>query len=88
MSVRYLYRTVPTSKRLCSYYRCQQPILRNLALDKETGLIYHYGCLQTAKDEHFRCLDCGATLDGREINLAEWGDGSEPQKNVWKMRVA
>lgn len=65
MSVRYLYRIVPRSKRICNYYRCQQPILRNIACDKN-GAIYHYGCLQSARDEQWRCLECFMTFDATE----------------------
>ena len=65
MSIRYLYRAIPQSKRLCNYYRCQQPILRNIARDKN-GAIYHYGCLQSARDEQWRCRECFMTFDATE----------------------
>jgi len=70
MSVRYLYQSIPHSKRLCSYYRCQKPILRNIARDK-SNRIYHYGCLQTAKDEQWRCPECYATFDATEASFYE-----------------
>lgn len=65
MSVRYLYKSIPHSKRLCNYYLCQKPILRNIDRDKD-GHIYHHGCLMSAQDEHFRCLNCYMSFDGTE----------------------
>ena len=70
MSVRYLYQAIPRSKRLCNYYLCQKPILRNIARDKN-GHIYHYGCLSDAKDERYRCLECGSLFDATEAAFAE-----------------
>jgi hypothetical protein len=70
MSFRFLYRTVPVAKRLCSYYRCQKPILRNIARDK-TGHLFHYGCLQTARDEQYRCLECFSIFDATEAAFTE-----------------
>ena len=65
MSVRVLYRQIPAKKRICSFYRCQHPIERNIARD-EKGRIYHYGCLITALEEQHRCLNCGMVFDGTE----------------------
>ena len=65
MSLRILYRRIPRDKRICNYYGCQKRILRNIDRDKE-GRIYHHGCLMTAQDEHFRCLDCYRTFDATE----------------------
>lgn len=68
MSLRFLYRKIPVNKRICNYYRCQKPILRNIAEDKD-GRIYHWGCLQSARDERFRCLNCYAIFDATEVAL-------------------
>ena len=38
MSIRYLYRVLPASKRICSYWRCQGIILRNLAKTEDGRL--------------------------------------------------
>ncbi len=65
MSIRFLYKKVPESQRICSYYRCQRPILRNIFMDSR-GRIYHYGCLNSARDEQHRCLNCGMGFDGTE----------------------
>jgi len=70
VSLRFLYRTVPVHKRICSYYRCMHPILRNLTRDKN-GHLYHYGCLQTARDEQWRCLECNFTFDATEASFFE-----------------
>lgn len=70
MSFRFLYRTIPASKRICSYYRCMKPILRNLARD-QNGRLYHYGCLQTAKDEKWYCSECFFTFDATEASFVE-----------------
>jgi len=68
MSVRYLYKVIPRSKRLCGYYRCKRPILRTIAKDEE-GRIFHYGCLLSAREERYRCLNCHMAFDGREVAL-------------------
>jgi len=68
MSIRYLYKTIPRDKRICCYYLCEKPILRNIARDTD-GRIYHYGCLNTAKDEQHRYLDCGGGFNGTEVAL-------------------
>lgn len=70
MSVRYLYHTIPRSKRICNYYDCNKPILRNITRDKN-GAIYHYGCLQTARDEKWRCRECWMTFDATECAFDE-----------------
>lgn len=67
MSVRYLYKTIPQSQRVCSIFRCQKPILRNIIKD-ERGRIYHYGCLQTARDERYRRLNCFTSFDATEAS--------------------
>jgi len=73
MSLRFLYRQMPVSRRVCSYYRCQKPILRNIAQDK-TGALYHWGCLQSARDEQYECLECASSFDGTEVVLTDYGD--------------
>ena len=66
MSVRHLYQAIPESQRICSFYRCQQPILRNIT-KTEDGRIWHYGCLMTARDQKFYCFNCQAQLDGTQV---------------------
>jgi hypothetical protein len=73
MSLRVLYRKIPASKRICKYYRCQQPILRNIDRDKD-GHIYHHGCLMSAQDEKWRCLECFVTFDATEAAFVETQD--------------
>ena len=63
MSLRRLYKSIPRSKRLC--HRCDRPILRNISRD-EKGHLYHYGCLNSDRDEQHRCLNCGMVFDGTE----------------------
>jgi DNA-directed RNA polymerase subunit RPC12/RpoP len=63
-----LYRKIRADKRICNYYRCQQPILRNIDIDKQ-GRIYHHGCLMDAKDEKFRCNECFSTFDATEASF-------------------
>jgi len=70
MSIRYLYRTTPEAQRICSYHFCGKRILRNIAKDK-AGRLYHYGCLQRALDEQYRCLECFLTFDATEAVLEE-----------------
>lgn len=82
MSFRFLYRRIPTAKRLCNYYRCQKPVRRNI--DRDKGRIYHHGCLMNAKDELFRCLECVSDFDATEANY-EYKDipvGDDVQKQV------
>jgi hypothetical protein len=61
---------VPVNQRRCNYYRCQKPILRNIARDK-AGRIYHYGCLQSALYEKFRCLNCLNVFDATQAAFQE-----------------
>jgi DNA-directed RNA polymerase subunit RPC12/RpoP len=68
MSLRRLYGSIQTDKRRCSYYRCQKPILRNIDRDKD-GHIYHHGCLMSAQDERYRCLECFAIFDATEASF-------------------
>ena|SRR3972149_7371702 len=70
MSVRYLYNTLPSSKRVCSYYLCRKPILRNNAKTGD-GRLWHWGCLNDARDEHFKCTDCFARFDATEASFEE-----------------
>jgi hypothetical protein len=70
LSSRFLYRKIRPEKRLCSYYRCQMSILRNIARTKD-GRLWHWGCLETALDEQYRCLDCYGTFDATEVVLEE-----------------
>lgn len=70
MSLRFLYRKIQVSKRICSFHRCGQPILRNIARD-QNGHLYHYGCLQSARDEQYRCLECYQTFDATEAGQYE-----------------
>jgi DNA-directed RNA polymerase subunit RPC12/RpoP len=70
MSLRRLYGSIPIDKRLCSYYLCQQRILRNIDRDKD-GRIYHHGCLMSAQDERYRCLECFTIFDATEAAFAE-----------------
>jgi hypothetical protein len=68
MSLRRLYGSIPLNKRLCNYYRCQKPILRNIDRDKN-GHIYHHGCLMAAQDERYRCLECYLQFDATEASF-------------------
>jgi len=70
LSLRFLYRKLPVTERVCSYYRCQRPILRNIARDKD-GHLYHWGCLQSARDEQYRCLECWTVFDGTRVAFHE-----------------
>jgi len=65
MSLRRLYGSIPTNKRACSYYQCQKPILRNIDRDKD-GRIYHHGCLMSAQDEQYQCLECFTVFNATE----------------------
>ena len=68
MSFRFLYRRIPVSERVCSYYKCRSQILRNIARTSD-GRIWHYGCLMNARDEQYRCLECYATFDATEASF-------------------
>ena len=70
MSLRRLYGSIPTNRRICNYYRCQKAILRNIDRDKD-GHIYHHGCLMTAQDERYRCLECFTIFDATEATFEE-----------------
>ena len=70
MSLRIIYRKVPSDMRICNYYRCRQPILRNIDRDKE-GRLYHHGCLMSAQDESWRCRACFLVFDGTEATVEE-----------------
>jgi hypothetical protein len=84
MSVRYLYRALPLSQRICSWIHCQNPIQRNIIRTKD-GRMWHYGCLQSAKDTHYQCLECVATFDGTEVNFEEGSSGfGDDFRQQWK----
>lgn len=68
MSIRRLYQTVPVKQRLCTYYRCQRPVLRNIDRTKD-GRIWHHGCLMEAQDERYRCLECYYQFDATEASF-------------------
>jgi hypothetical protein len=68
MSDRALYRTIPLAQRICCF--CDDPIERNLLRTKD-GRLWHYGCYNTARDQHFKCNECFASFDGTE---AAWED--------------
>jgi hypothetical protein len=70
MSLRILYRHIPRSKRVCNYYRCRKPILRNIDRAKQ-GQIYHHGCLMSAQDEKWRCQECFMIFDATEAVIEE-----------------
>jgi len=70
MSLRRLYKSIPKTKRICNYYRCQRPILRNIDRDSE-GRIYHHGCLMAAQDEQWRCLNCYNVFDATEAAFSQ-----------------
>jgi hypothetical protein len=70
MSLRALYQRIPESKRTCNFYRCRNPILRNIDMDKD-GRIYHHGCLMEARDERWRCLECFTVFDATEAVFEE-----------------
>jgi len=63
MSFRFLYRRVAVQNRRCAY--CQKIIRRNIVKDKN-GQLYHWGCLQTAREQKYRCLECYTTFDATE----------------------
>lgn len=70
MSLRNLYRIISVLERTCSFYGCQKPILRNIARGKD-GRLYHWGCLQTALDKRFQCLECNTSFDGTQVGFSE-----------------
>jgi hypothetical protein len=63
LSFRFLYKRVPVQDRRCAY--CERVIQRNIVKDKN-GLLYHWGCLQDAREEKHQCLECFATFDATE----------------------
>lgn len=75
MSLRYLYRKISSKRRLCNW--CGNPILRNI--DEHDSALYHHGCLMTAKDTYFKCLECLNRFDGTHVNQTDFGDGLGPQ---------
>jgi len=84
MSDRFLYRKVPLDKRVCNWIHCQNPIQRNIIRTKD-GRMWHYGCLQSAKDTHYQCIECVATFDGTEVNFVEGGSGyGDDFRQQWK----
>jgi DNA-directed RNA polymerase subunit RPC12/RpoP len=47
--------------------------------------MWHYGCLQSAKDTHYQCLECVATFDGTEVNFEEGSSGfGDDFRQQWK----
>lgn len=76
MSIRVLYRKIPVSNRICSYYQCHKPILRNIDRDKN-GHLYHHGCLLSAREERWRCLECYAQFDATEASFEEITDSRQ-----------
>lgn len=70
MSLRVIYQRIPASQRVCTYYRCRKPILRNIDRDKD-GCLYHHGCLMRAQDERYRCLECYAIFDATQAVLLD-----------------
>jgi hypothetical protein len=68
LSDRFLYRKIPAVKRRCT--GCQEPILRNIFRGKD-GRLWHYGCWNTARDQHYECLDCNAKFDATEACFVE-----------------
>lgn len=65
MSLRYLYRKYAPEERICP--GCRKPIIRNIAVHE--GELWHYGCLQEAKQWKYRCLNCHRVL--RKLDVAE-----------------
>jgi len=82
MSLRFLYVKIPASQRICSYYRCQHPILRNIARTSD-GRIWHYGCLSDAREEHHKCQGCFSSFDGTE---AVWSEQEVGKSDEFQMR--
>ena len=78
MSLRRFYSTLPVQSRQCSW--CQDPILRNIDQDKD-GRLYHHGCLLTARETQYECLECYAHFNGTEANFEE---GTAVDGNDWK----
>jgi hypothetical protein len=70
IKVRVLFRRIPPSQRICTYYRCAEKVQRNPDFDKQRRL-YHHGCLLDARDEWFSCLDCFSSFDATEASFEE-----------------
>jgi hypothetical protein len=68
MSDRALYRSIPLLQRRCCF--CEEPIQRNLLRTKD-GRLWHYGCYNIARDQHFKCNECFSNFDGTEVT---WED--------------
>jgi len=68
MSDRHLYRELPPSEIICTW--CHNQVERNI-LKTSDGRIWHYGCLNTAKDTYYECLECFSTFNGVEASLEE-----------------
>jgi len=66
VSIRALYRRMPKSKRVCSYYRCQKELQSNP--DFKNGHLYHHGCKMSAEEERYRCLECLNIFDATEAS--------------------
>lgn len=80
MSLRKLYQSLPVQARQCAW--CSEPILRNIDQDKDLRL-YHHGCLLTARETFYECLECFAHFDGTE---AHFEDDSTVEGNDWSHR--
>jgi len=68
MSLRRLYSSLPVQARQCTW--CHEPILRNIDQDKD-GRLYHHGCLLTARETHYECLECFSSFNGTESSFEE-----------------
>jgi hypothetical protein len=71
MPVRVLYRKIPPSKRICIYYRCQKPVLRNYNREYllKTNNFIHNGCKNAAEDEKLKCLNCLCHFNALEASF-------------------
>jgi len=74
VALRYLYRKIPTEKRICK--GCGNPILRNIALLE--GEMFHYGCLMKGEAEHYECLDCYSRIAGADVVKTAFEPGLPP----------
>jgi DNA-directed RNA polymerase subunit RPC12/RpoP len=68
MSLRRLYNSIPIQARHCTW--CHNQIERNIATTPD-GRLWHYGCLNDAKDTHYECVECFSRFDGTEACLEE-----------------
>lgn len=71
MSIRRLYKTVPVDQRVCSYYKCPSGRIRRNIARTNDGRLWHYGCLNDAHEEKYRCLECYMTFDATEASFQE-----------------